>query len=124
MNATSTHARRAPETTERDPLLTMSASPVPSATPSIRDEIDALYASYLQLARTSADLAKALDRGDSSAAGGRVRAAVGHIWRAAEDLHTAFHTAPPRGTEPPTPLARLCGRRMRYLATRAARGAK
>ncbi|MFF3554608.1 DUF6238 family protein [Streptomyces tsukubensis] len=105
--------------------MTTSPALVPSTAVSVRAEIDALYAAYLGLARRSAALASALDRGEASAAGGRVRAAVRHTWRAAEDVHSAFHAAPPRGTAaaPPT-LARLCRRRMRYLAARAARAAE
>ncbi|WP_239073849.1 DUF6238 family protein [Streptomyces sp. SID10853] len=87
----------------------------------VRQDIDQLHADALQLARRTKALATALDHGDYSAAGGRVRTAVAHFWRAAEDLHSAFHTAPPRCAGPEASLSRLCGRRMRYLATRAAR---
>ncbi|MEU7183242.1 MULTISPECIES: DUF6238 family protein [Streptomyces] len=89
----------------------------------VRDDIDSLHAEFLSAARNTARLAKQLDLNDSHAAGGHARAAVGHIWRAAEELHTAFHHAPPRGTGPFAPLSRLCARRMRYLAARAARNA-
>ena len=89
----------------------------------VRQEIDQLHADALELARRTKALATALDHGDYSAAGGRVRTAVAHIWRAAEDLHSAFHTAPPRCAGPDAALSRLCGRRMRYLAARAAQRA-
>ncbi|MBD0688496.1 DUF6238 family protein [Streptomyces sp. CBMA123] len=85
----------------------------------VRQEIDQLHADALELARRTKALATALDHGDYSAAGGRVRTAVAHIWRAAEDLHSAFHTAPPRCAGPDAALSRLCGRRMRYLTARA-----
>ncbi|MCZ4118103.1 DUF6238 family protein [Streptomyces sp. H39-S7] len=86
----------------------------------VRAEIDQLHADALELARRTKALATALDHGDYSAAGGRVRTAVSHFWRAAEDLHSAFHTAPPRCAGPDASLSRLCGRRMRYLAARVA----
>ncbi|MER5969466.1 DUF6238 family protein [Streptomyces sp. NPDC002055] len=89
-----------------------------------RQDIDHLHADALELARRTKALATALDHGDYSAAGGRVRTAVSHIWRAAEDLHSAFHTAPPRCAGPHASLSRLCGRRMRYLAARVARRAE
>ncbi len=89
----------------------------------VRQEIDQLHADALALARRTKALATALDHGDYSAAGGRVRTAVAHIWRAAEDLHSAFHTAPPRCAGPDAALSQLCGRRMRYLAARAAQKA-
>ncbi|MYU02176.1 MULTISPECIES: DUF6238 family protein [unclassified Streptomyces] len=89
----------------------------------VRQDIDQLHAEALDLARRTKGLAAVLDHGDSAAAGGRVRTAVTHIWRAAEDLHTAFHYAPPRCAGPQAPMSRLCGRRMRYLAARVARRA-
>lgn len=89
-----------------------------------RQDIDQLHADALELAQRTNALATTLDRGAYSAAGGRVRTAVTHIWRAAEDLHSAFHTAPPRCAGPYAPLSRLCGRRMRYLAARVARRAE
>ncbi|MDH6107968.1 DUF6238 family protein [Kitasatospora sp. MAP12-44] len=103
-------------------------SPTVETTPladerAVRQEIDQLHADALELARRTKALATVLDHGEYSAAGGRVRTAVTHIWRAAEDLHQAFHTAPPRCAGPDTALSRLCGRRMRYLAVRAARQA-
>lgn len=90
----------------------------------VRHDIDQLHADALELARRTKALATVLDHGDYFAAGGRVRNAVTHIWRAAEDLHSAFHTAPPRCAGPDASLSRLCGRRMRYLAARAARRAE
>lgn len=90
----------------------------------VRQDIDQLHAEALHLARRTKELALVLDHGDYSAAGGRVRTAVTHIWRAAEDLHSAFHTAPPRCAGPDASLSRLCGRRMRYLAARVARRAE
>ncbi|MEV7090132.1 DUF6238 family protein [Streptomyces sp. NPDC093085] len=87
----------------------------------VRETIDQLHAEALGLARRTRTLAVLLDHGDHSAAGGRVRTAVAHLWRAAEDLHSAFHTAPPRHAGPDASLSRLCGRRMRYLAARVAR---
>ncbi|MFE7462602.1 DUF6238 family protein [Streptomyces sp. NPDC057499] len=89
----------------------------------VRQDIDQLHADALELAHRMKALANMLDHGDYSAAGGRVRTAVTHIWRAAEDLHSAFHTAPPRCAGPDASLSRLCGRRMRYLAARARRSA-
>ncbi|MFE3473845.1 DUF6238 family protein [Streptomyces bacillaris] len=89
----------------------------------VRQDIDQLHAEALDLARRTKALATVLDHGDYSAAGGRVRTAVTHIWRAAEDLHTAFHIAPPRSAGPQASMSQLCGRRMRYLATRVARRA-
>ncbi|MGW3163313.1 DUF6238 family protein [Streptomyces sp. NPDC001142] len=88
----------------------------------VRRDIDRLHADALDLASRTKALAGVLDHGDYSAAGGRVRTAVSHIWQAAEDLHSAFHTAPPRCAGPEASLSRLCGRRMRYLAARIARG--
>ncbi|MFB6533070.1 DUF6238 family protein [Streptomyces noursei] len=103
-------------------------APDPAASPTygrtVRDDIDRLHADYLALAQRTARLATLLDRGDYSAAGGRVRAAVGATWRAAEELHSAYHHAPPRCAGPDASLARLCGRRMRYLAARVARKAE
>ncbi|MEN8656128.1 DUF6238 family protein [Streptomyces sp. 21So2-11] len=87
----------------------------------VRQDIDQLHADALELARRTKALATVLDHGDYSATGGRVRTAVTHIWRAAEDLHSAFHTAPPRCAGPDASLSGLCGRRMRYLAARVAR---
>ncbi len=89
----------------------------------VRQDIDQLHADALELARRTTALAAVLDHRDYSAAGGRVRTAVTHIWRAAEDLHSAFHTAPPRCAGPDASLSQLCGRRMRYLAARVARRA-
>jgi len=86
---------------------------------SVRGDIDQLHADALELARRAKALATVLDHGDYSAAGGRVRTAVTHLWRAAEDLHGAFHTAPPRCAGPDAAVSQLCGRRMRYLAARA-----
>ncbi|MEU4205347.1 DUF6238 family protein [Streptomyces sp. NPDC026294] len=94
-----------------------------SAARSVRAEIDALHEEFLKMAKRAAHLAQDLDRNDSHAAGGRARAAVQHVWRGAEELHAAFHTSPPRAAGPAAPLARLCARRMRYLAARAARKA-
>ncbi|WP_406115381.1 DUF6238 family protein [Streptomyces sp. NBC_01014] len=90
----------------------------------VRQDLDQLHAEALDLARRTKELAVVLDHGDYSAAGGRVRTAVTHIWRAAEDLHSAFHTAPPRCAGPDASMSRLCGRRMRYLAARVARRAE
>ncbi|MGW2840576.1 DUF6238 family protein [Streptomyces sp. NPDC001493] len=87
----------------------------------VRQDIDQLHAEALGLALRAQELALVLDHGDHAAAGGRVRTAVAHIWRAAEDLHSAFHTAPPRCAGPDASISRLCGRRMRYLAARVAR---
>ncbi|WP_280923204.1 DUF6238 family protein [Streptomyces lonarensis] len=87
----------------------------------VRDDLDQLHSDALSLARRTGQLAGELDRGDYSAAGGRARTAVTHFWRAAEDLHAAFHRAPPRAAGPAASMARLCGRRMRYLAARVAR---
>ncbi|WP_244229866.1 DUF6238 family protein [Kitasatospora albolonga] len=90
----------------------------------VRQDIDQLHAEALDLARRTKELALVLDHGDYSPVGGRVRTAVTHIWRAAEDLHSAFHIAPPRCAGPNVSLSRLCGRRMRYLAARVARRAE
>ncbi|MFG2671602.1 DUF6238 family protein [Streptomyces sp. NPDC048445] len=90
----------------------------------VRQDLDQLHAEALDLARRAKELALVLDHGDYSAAGGRVRTATAHIWRAAEDLHGAFHTAPPRCAGPDASVSRLCGRRMRYLAVRVARRAE
>ncbi|MFD6417023.1 DUF6238 family protein [Streptomyces sp. NPDC060194] len=87
----------------------------------VRQDIEQLHADVLDLARRTKTLAVVLDHGDYAAAGGRVRTAVTHLWRTAEDLHDAFHTAPPRCAGPEASLSRLCGRRMRYLAARARR---
>ncbi|GAA3162294.1 MULTISPECIES: DUF6238 family protein [Streptomyces] len=95
----------------------------PTARHTVRTDIDRLHADYLALARRTAQLAADLDRGDYAAAGGRVRTAVGTLWRASEELHTAFHQAPPRCAGPHASVARLCGRRMRYLAARVAKRA-
>ncbi|MFJ8748717.1 DUF6238 family protein [Streptomyces sp. NPDC102441] len=96
---------------------------LPAAERAVRQDLDQLHAEALDLARRTKELAVVLDHGDYSAAGGRVRTAVTHIWRAAEDLHSAFHTAPPRCAGPDASMSRLCGRRMRYLAARVARRA-
>ncbi|MFH8359580.1 DUF6238 family protein [Streptomyces anulatus] len=97
---------------------------LPADERAVRQDIDQLHAEALDLARRMKELALVLDHGDYSAAGGRVRTAVVHIWRAAEDLHSAFHTAPPRCAGPDASMSRLCGRRMRYLAARVARRAE
>lgn len=107
--------------------LTMTVTPASPTLPAderaVRQDLDQLHAEALDLARRTKELAVVLDHGDYSAAGGRVRTAVTHIWRAAEDLHSAFHTAPPRCAGPDASMSRLCGRRMRYLAARVARRA-
>lgn len=92
---------------------------IPADQHAVRGDIDQLHADALELARRTKALATALDHGDYSAAGGRVRTAATHLWRAAEDLHGAFHTAPPRCAGPDAAISQLCGRRMRYLAARA-----
>ncbi|WP_229323689.1 DUF6238 family protein [Streptomyces sp. UNOC14_S4] len=104
--------------------LALDPAALPTYGRTARDDIDGLHADYLALAARTARLADVLDRGDYSAAGGHVRSAVGAAWRAAEELHQAFHHAPPRCAGPDASLARLCGRRMRYLAARAARRAE
>ncbi|RXS80553.1 hypothetical protein EST92_17385 [Streptomyces sp. TM32] len=111
---------------ERAPVMTLTPdhTTLPADEHAARQDIDQLHAEALDLARRTKALAVVLDHGDYSAAGGRVRTAVTHIWRAAEDLHSAFHTAPPRCAGPDASLSRLCGRRMRYLAARAARRAE
>lgn len=103
---------------------TFEPAALPTYGRTVRDDIDNLHAELLELGQRAAQLATVLDRGDYSAAGGRVRATVGHVWRAAEDLHAAFHASPPRCAGPQASVARLCGRRMRYLAARAARRAE
>ncbi|MGW1123855.1 DUF6238 family protein [Streptomyces sp. NPDC002526] len=97
---------------------------LPADEQAVRQDIDQLHAEALDLARRTKALAIVLDHGAYSAAGGRVRTAVTHVWRAAEDLHSAFHTAPPRCAGPDASVAGLCGRRMRYLAARVARRAE
>ncbi|MEU8887297.1 DUF6238 family protein [Streptomyces sp. NPDC048442] len=87
----------------------------------VRGDVDALHAEFLHAAHRTSQLAADLESDDSHAAGGHARAAVGHLWRAAEELHLAYHSAPPRHAGPAAPLARLCTRRMRYLVARAAR---
>ena len=111
---------------ERAPSMTITTdeTAVPANEHAVRQNIDQLHADALELAHRTKELATMLDHGDYSAAGGRVRTAVAHIWRAAEDLHRAFHTAPPRCAGPDASLSRLCGRRMRYLAARVARRAE
>ena len=99
--------------------ITTAGTAVPVDHHAVRGDIDQLHADALELARRSKALATVLDHGDYSAAGGRVRTAVAHLWRAAEDLHGAFHTAPPRCAGPDATISQLCGRRMRYLAARA-----
>lgn len=99
--------------------ITTTGTTIPADHRAVRGDIDQLHADALELARRTKALATALDHGDYSAAGGRVRTAVTHLWRAAEDLHRAFHTAPPRCAGPDAPISQLCGRRMRYLAARA-----
>lgn len=108
---------------ERAPAMTITSDETmrPADEHAVRQDIDQLHADALELARRTKALATVLDHGDYSAAGGRVRTAVTHLWRAAEDLHSAFHTAPPRCAGPDASMSRLCGRRMRYLATRVAR---
>lgn len=110
---------------ERAPSMTITTdhTTLPADEHAVRQDIDQLHAEALDLARRTKELAVVLDHGDYSAAGGRVRTAVAHIWRAAEDLHSAFHTAPPRCAGPDASMSRLCGRRMRYLAARVARRA-
>ncbi|MET9142970.1 DUF6238 family protein [Streptomyces sp. NPDC004042] len=105
-------------------IITTNRVPGPADEHAVRQDIDQLHAEALGLARRMKGLADVLDHGDYWAAGGRVRTAVTHLWRAAEDLHTAFHTAPPRRAGADASLARLCGRRMRYLAARVARKAE
>ncbi|MFE4633122.1 DUF6238 family protein [Streptomyces sp. NPDC056773] len=104
--------------------LAVEAPSLPSYGKGVRDEIDRLHGDLLDLASRAAALAAALDRGDYSSAGGRLRSAVTYIWKGSEDLHAAFHIAPPRCAGPQATMARLCGRRMKYIATRVARGAK
>ncbi|MGW4883468.1 DUF6238 family protein [Streptomyces murinus] len=104
--------------------VTTDHTTLPADEHAVRQDIDQLHAEALDLARRTRELALVLDHGDYSAAGGRVRMAVTHIWRAAEDLHSAFHTAPPRCAGPEASMSRLCGRRMRYLAARVARRAE
>ncbi|MFI5803364.1 DUF6238 family protein [Streptomyces sp. NPDC051561] len=107
--------------------LVRSLGPTESAAPpdvpprTVRGDVDALHAEFLRAAHRTSQLAVDLEGDDSFAAGGHARAAVGHLWRAAEELHHAYHSAPPRQAGPAAPLARLCTRRMRYLAARAAR---
>ncbi|WP_055545692.1 hypothetical protein [Streptomyces kanamyceticus] len=115
-----------PETEHTPAMTTLALDPavLPTYGRSFRDDIDQLHADYLDLAQRTARLAALLDHGDYCAAGGRARAAVGAAWRGAEELHAAFHTAPPRCSGPDASLARLCGRRMRYLAARIARRAE
>ncbi|ATM24812.1 hypothetical protein SMD44_p20029 (plasmid) [Streptomyces alboflavus] len=108
---------------------TMTHLTIDSAEPSrlertMRNDIDQLHADYLSLARRAARLSAELDQGSYWVAGGRVRAAVATTWRAAEEVHAAFHHAPPRGAEPDATLARLCRRRMRYLSARFMRRVK
>lgn len=103
----------------RLPTHSDSAAPLQA----VRSDIDSLHAQVLSTARNIAHLAQQLDSCDSHAAGGHARVAIGHIWRAAEELHTAFHTAPSRAAGPSAPLAQLCARRMRYLARAAKKAA-
>ncbi|MFD5553776.1 DUF6238 family protein [Streptomyces sp. NPDC127068] len=104
--------------------ITTNGTTRPAGEHAVRQDIDRLHADALELAQRTKMLATVLDHGDYSAAGGRVRTAVAHIWRAAEDLHSAFHTAPPRYPGPYASMSGLCGRRMRYLAARVARRAE
>lgn len=115
-----------PADSERALAMTVTTdhTALPADERAVRQDLDQLHAEALDLARRMKELALVLDHGDYSAAGGRVRTAVAHIWRAAEDLHSAFHTAPPRCAGPDASMSRLCGRRMRYLAARVARRAK
>ncbi|KDR60935.1 DUF6238 family protein [Streptomyces albidoflavus] len=109
---------------ERRPsMTTVAAAQLPPDEYAARSDLDRLHADALDLARRTARMAGALDHGHYSAAGGRARAAVAHLWRASEELHGAFHSAPPRCAGPEASLPRLCGRRMRYLAARIARRA-
>ncbi|MFD0370777.1 DUF6238 family protein [Streptomyces sp. NPDC127114] len=100
-------------------MTTTTGTALPTDHNAARGDIDQLHSDALELARRTKALATALDHGDYSAAGGRVRTAAAHLWRAAEDLHAAFHTAPPRCAGPDAAISQLCGRRMRYLAARA-----
>ncbi|HEY8982388.1 MAG TPA: DUF6238 family protein [Streptomyces sp.] len=83
----------------------------------VREDIDLLHSECLALARRTARLAAELDRGVHAATAGRLYGAVREIWQASELLHAAFHHAPSDGPS----IARLCGRRMRYLAARVSR---
>ncbi|MFI1761931.1 DUF6238 family protein [Streptomyces sp. NPDC020800] len=122
------HLVTAPVTADSERALSMTVttdhSTIRADDRTVRQDLDQLHAEALDLARRAKELALVLDHGDYSAAGGRVRSAVAHIWRAAEDLHGAFHTAPPRCAGPDASVSRLCGRRMRYLAARVARRAE
>ncbi|KOU84214.1 hypothetical protein ADK94_18910 [Streptomyces sp. XY593] len=115
---TTGHVQEDPEGTHSMTIAT-TGTVLPTDHHAVRGDIDQLHADALELARRTKALATALDHGDYSAAGGRVRTAVTHLWRAAEDLHRAFHTAPPRSAGPDAAVSQLCGRRMRYLAARA-----
>ncbi|MFG3213841.1 DUF6238 family protein [Streptomyces tendae] len=122
------HLATAPVTADSERALSMNVT-IDHSTPraderTVRQDLDQLHAEALGLARRAKELAAVLDHGAYSAAGGFVRSAVAHIWRAAEDLHGAFHTAPPRCAGPDASVSRLCGRRMRYLAARVARRAE
>ena len=110
------------ESTPSMSLITNAAKHSPHEQ-SVRGDLDQMHAEALDLAHRMKQLSTTLDHGDYCAAGGRDRTAVSHIWRAAEDLHGAFHTSPPRSAGPNASLPRLCGRRMRYLAARATRRA-
>ncbi|GAB2777636.1 DUF6238 family protein [Streptomyces daliensis] len=105
------------------PLATVDATVLPRDEHAVRSDIDQLHAEALALARRMKQLSTTLNHGDYCAAGGRLQTGVGHVWRAAEELHSAFHTAPPRCAGPDASLALLCRRRMRYLAARVARRA-
>ena len=104
--------------------ITTDTNALPRNRHTARQDIDQLHADALALARRVKTLSTELDHGDYSAAGGRLRTAITHIWRAAEDLHGAFHTAPPRHAGPDASFPQLCGRRMRYLAARAVQRAE
>ncbi|GAA2241974.1 hypothetical protein GCM10010232_31300 [Streptomyces amakusaensis] len=104
--------------------MTTIGTDLPAGQHTERGEIDRLHAAALDLARRTNELAISLDHGDYSAAGGRVRTAVAHLWRAAEDLHGAFHQSPPRSAGPGAAIPKLCGRRMRYLAARVGQRAE
>lgn len=97
----------------------MTTTHLPAPDQKTREDIERLHTECLILARRTARLAGSLDHGPYAATGGRLRAAVGEIWKASELLHSAFHQAPPHSAS----VAGLCGRRMRYLAARLTRKA-
>lgn len=125
----STSLSRSPDRISPGPMtvtdtVTVDAPSLPTYSKGVRGEIDRLHGDLLALTNRAAELAAALDHGDYSAAGGRLRSALTHIWQGSEELHTAFHIAPPRCADPEATMARLCGRRMKYIATRVARRSK